>query len=107
MPHAQKKSIRMRLRRIHLAPDLKILLLAGGFLAGWLLTRRRRAAAAMSLATLVLAAGMGGPIPITGSLKAAGLFGAFLVIYALCGITLAVFHAGVAKAALRRSAAES
>lgn len=84
-----------------------VVALAGGFLAGWLLTRRRRAAAAVSLATLVLAAGMGGPIPITGSLKAAGLFGAFLVIYALCGITMAAFHAGVAKVALRRSAAES
>ena len=75
-----------------------IFALAGGFLAGWLLTRRRRAAIALSLTTLVLAAGMGGPVPITGTLTAAGLFASFLLIYTLCGGVLAVIHTGLTRA---------
>ena len=81
-----------------------IFALAGGFLAGWLLTRHRRAAVAVSLTTLVLAAGMGGPVPITGTLTAAGLFASFLVIYVLCGGALVAMRAILAQVLAHRTA---
>ena len=65
-----------------------IFALAGGALAGWVLTHGRRGAIAGGLATLVLAMAMGGPIPITATPRAAGLFASFLVIYILCGAVL-------------------
>ena len=80
-----------------------IMALAGGFVAGWLLARRRRAAVAVSLTTLVLAAGMGGPVPITATLTAAGLFASFLGIYAVCGGALALIRTGLAHVAVRRA----
>ena len=69
-----------------------LLALAGGAFAGWVLTRNRRGAIAGGLATLVLAMAMGGPVPITATPRAAGLFAAFLIIYPLCGAALVVIR---------------
>lgn len=71
--------------------------LAGGALAGWVLTRRQRGVLAGGLATLVLAMAMGGPVPITATAKAAGLFASFLAIYALCGAALVALRTRFAK----------
>jgi hypothetical protein len=59
-----------------------------GMLVGWMLTRSWRAAAALGAAVLCLTLAMGGPIAVMHSGRAAGLFGAFLPIYVVCGISL-------------------
>ena len=59
-----------------------------GALAGWLLTRARRPTLALGVAMLCLVLVMAGPIPILNSPRAAYLFGAFLVIYPVCGVIL-------------------
>ena len=82
-----------------------IFALAGGALAGWVLTRGRRGVIAGGLATLVLAMAMGGPIPITATPRAAGLFASFLAIYILSGTVLVVIRAGLARATSRPSTA--
>ncbi len=82
-----------------------IFALAGGALAGWVLTRGRRGVLAGGLATLVLAMAMGGPLPITATPRAAGLFASFLAIYTLCGAALVVIRAGLARATSHPSTA--
>ncbi len=107
MLRIQTEKTLMKIPRISLPRDLKLSLLAGGALAGWVLTRGRRGVLAGGLATLVLAMAMGGPIPITATPRAAGLFASFLAIYTLCGAALVVIRAGLARATSRPSTAVS
>lgn len=74
-----------------------MLALSGGALAGWALTRGRRSAVAVGITTVVLALAMGGPIPVTATPRAAGLFASFLVIYSLCGLALVAIRASLLK----------
>ncbi len=57
-------------------------------LGGWLLTHRRRAILALAVASLALALAQAGPIPVTNSVRAAGLFGGLSVVYPACGLAL-------------------
>ncbi len=81
MLRVQTEKTLMKIPRISLPRDLKLSLLAGGALAGWVLTRGRRGVLAGGLATLVLA------------------------IYTLCGAVLVVIRAGLARATSRPSTA--
>ncbi|MFQ5680284.1 MAG: hypothetical protein ACE5HP_12605 [Gemmatimonadota bacterium] len=67
--------------------EVTIVIVTGG-LGGWHLTRRRTGVVALATASLVLALVMGGPIPVNNSLRAAGLFLAFLPIYGVSGLLL-------------------
>ena len=58
---------------------------ASGGLAGWILTRERRAARALAIATLVLTAAAGGPVPVVNSGRAAWLFVGFAPICLAAG----------------------
>jgi hypothetical protein len=61
-----------------------------GWSAGWTLTRERHAARAIAIATLVLTAGAGGPIPVVNSLRATWLFVGFIPICAVAGTAAAL-----------------
>ena len=68
-----------------------------GVLSGRLLGRQRRSALAVGGASLGLALAMGGPIPITNSVRAARLFAAFAGMYALCGLKLVLVASAIAR----------
>ena len=63
---------------------LAIAAASGGF-AGWILTRERRASPAFAIATFVLTAAAGGPVPVVNSARAAWLFIGFLPICVAAG----------------------
>jgi len=62
---------------------------ASGGLAGWILTRERRASRALAIATLVLTAAAGGPVPVVNSARAAWLFVGFVPICLAAGTATA------------------
>jgi hypothetical protein len=66
-----------------------------GALTGRLIGRRWRSAIAVGSASLGLALAMGGPIPVTNSVRATQLFAAFAAVYALCGLTLVLLASAV------------
>lgn len=68
-----------------------------GALTGRLIGRRWRSALAVGSASLGLALAMGGPIPVTNSVRAAQLFAAFAGVYAFCGLTLVLLASAVAR----------
>lgn len=77
---------------------LELLLSFGaGALAGFLFGRRWRASLAAGAATLALTLAMGGPIPVTNSVRAAKLFASFGVVYPFCGLLLAVIKSLISK----------
>ena len=63
---------------------LAIAAISGGF-AGWILTRERRASRAHAIATVVLTAAAGGPVPVVNSARAAWLFIGFVPICVAAG----------------------
>ena len=67
---------------------LTIAAASGGF-AGWILTRERRVSRALAIATLVLTAAAGGPVPVVNSARAAWLFVGFLPICLVAGTAAA------------------
>ena len=67
---------------------LTIAATSGGF-AGWILTRERRVSRALAIATLVLTAAAGGPVPVVNSVRAAWLFVGFLPICLVAGTAAA------------------
>jgi hypothetical protein len=52
---------------------------------------------AAGAATLALTLAMGGPIPVTNSVRAAKLFASFGVVYPFCGLLLAVIKSLISK----------
>lgn len=61
--------------------------------AAWAMTRRPRPSVALAVAGLVLALAQGGPIPVTNSIRAAGLWASLCAIYSACGLGLSVLAA--------------
>ena len=74
-----------------------ILAIGTGALAGFLLGRRWRAALAFGAATLAMTLVMGGPIPVTNSVRAAELFASFGVLYPVCGLLLVLIKSLISK----------
>ena len=68
-----------------------------GAFAGFLFGRRWRAALALGAATLLLTLVMGGPIPVTNSVRAAKLFASFGVLYPVCGVLLVLIKSLISK----------
>ena len=62
---------------------------------GWRLTRRKRGALALTVTMVLLTFLTGGPLPLTASLPAAGLFAAFLLIFSLSGVVLAAMRSAL------------
>lgn len=74
-----------------------LLAFAMGALTGRLVGRRWRSALAVGSASLGLALAMGGPIPVTNTVRAAQLFAAFAGVYAFCGLVLVLLASAVAR----------
>ena len=62
---------------------------------GWWLTRRRRGAMALAMTMVLLTFLTGGPLPMTASGPAVGLFVSFLFIFSLSGVVLAATRAAL------------
>ena len=74
-----------------------LLAFGAGALAGFLFGRRWRAVLALGAATLALTLVMGGPIPVTNSVRAAKLFASFGVLYPVCGVLLVLIKSLISK----------
>lgn len=69
-----------------------VLALAGGALALWLVTRSRRAGLAGAVATAVLLAVGGGPLPVVRGGRVLELWTGLLILEALGGVALALLY---------------
>lgn len=77
---------------------------AAGAAVGWSRARRWRAAVLMGVTLVAVAMVMGGPIPVVNGVWAAGLFAAFLPIYAAAGALLAALERAYGCKAARATA---
>lgn len=74
-----------------------LLAFGAGAVAGFLFGRRWRAALAVGAATVALTLAMGGPIPVTNSVRAAKLFASFGVVYPFCALLLVLIKSSIFK----------
>jgi hypothetical protein len=64
---------------------------------GWRFTQRKRGAVALTILMVLVTFLTGGPLPMTASLPAVGLFVSFLFIFSLSGLVLAAVRGALAS----------